>query len=96
MQSGRVRPRTARARSSGRRPRKRQNAVEQFAVVADAHPAVALETAHANAELFYDFQVRREIGGMLRAAGGLIGEPLRHLRDGIERLGSDGCAALRP
>jgi hypothetical protein len=68
MQSGRVRPRTARARSSGCAPGKLQNAMKHFAVVADLHPAVALEIAHANAELFYDIQVGGEIGGMVRAA----------------------------
>src|SRR6266404_3781750 len=50
------------------RPGKRQNAMKQFAVVADSHTTVALEIAHANAELRYDFQVWGEIGEMVRAA----------------------------
>jgi hypothetical protein len=38
--------------------------MKQFAVVTNSHPTVAFETAHANAELLYDFQVRGEIGEM--------------------------------
>ena len=84
------------ARSSGRAPGERKHAAKQLAVVADAHPALALETVHVNAELFGDFQVRGDIGQMRRAAGGLIGEPLGHLRDGIEGFGGDGARRLRP
>ena len=77
------------------RPRQCQNPMKQFAVVADSHPTVALEIAHANAELFYDFQVWGEIGEMLRTARGLIGEPLGHLgyaSKGSAVMACDGTA----
>ena len=73
------------------RSREPQNVAKQLSVVTEPHSTVALEVVHANAELLCDFQMGREVGEMVRAARGLIGEPLGHLRYGVEGFGSDGA-----
>jgi hypothetical protein len=72
-----------------------QHAMKQFAVVADSHSTVALEIAHADTELFHDFQVWCEIGEVIIAAGGLISEPLGHSGYGVEGLGGNGSRRCR-
>src|SRR5215469_14993707 len=43
------------------RARERQHLSVQFAVVADLHAAVVIETVHANAELRHDLEVRSDV-----------------------------------
>jgi len=73
----------------GARPRERENLTIKLTVVAQLRLSVALEGTHVDAELLDHLELRGDTSANDGACGGLIGEPLCHAGNRIQRLGGE-------